>query len=485
MIDSAVICVDIGSTWTKGAVFSQSHDRFCLEKRAAVATTTGYLPDGFFAVLHTLMPEYNWRTIEPGQPPVPVYFSSSAKGGLKVAVVGLVPEMSLQIARLAAFSAGARICASFPYRLSRSCIAEIERSQPDILLLCGGTDGGNERYVTENAQAIASSDFAGTVVYAGNNMAVDRVGDILAGRDLVICENLMPDFGRLNTEPVREAIRQVFLARIVSGKGLGEIVSLFGVQPVPTPLAVLNLTDAIGKCLPDWQNFSMIDMGGATTDFYSYTDAWHPESGTIMKGIVEPKLKRTVEGDLGMRVSAESTFLSGEDYLSQMLAESTQEMVALKGYVDQLVLKPSYIPENEKEVMFDRYLAGACVYHALMRHAGTIEEVYTTKGRVWAQSGKDLRQVRRIIGTGGYLAACSRNSDSVIIPKQPLQQNEKVPLLPEKFDYYADPEYILPLLGNLAEKFPLQAALTAVNSLVKMHQNPEVKESFYCEFTQA
>lgn len=485
MIESSVICVDIGSTWTKGAVFSQSHDRFCLEKRAAVATTIEHLPDGFFAVLHKLMPEHDWRTIEPGQVPVPVYFSSSAKGGLKVAVVGLVPEMSLQIARLAAFSAGARICASFPYRLSRACIAEIERSQPDILLLCGGTDGGNERYVTENAQAIAASDFAGTIVYAGNNLAADRVGDILAGRDLVICENLMPDFGRLNTEPVREAIRQVFLARIVSGKGLSEIVSLFGVQPVPTPLAVLNLVDAMGRSMPEWQNFAMIDMGGATTDFYSYCDAWHPESGTIMKGIVEPRLKRTVEGDLGMRVSAESTYLSGEDYLRAMLNECEEKMASIKGYVEQLVLNPGFIPENKEEVLFDRCLAGACVYHSLMRHAGAIEEVFTTKGRVWAQTGKDLRQIRRVVGTGGYLAACARNNDSVVIPKQPLLQTEKVPLIPENFDYYADPEYILPLLGNLAEKFPKQTALTAADYLVKLQQNPEVKESFYCEFTQA
>lgn len=485
MIDPTLICVDIGSTWTKAAVFNQSHDRFSLEKRAAVATTTDYLPDCFFAVLHQLMPRYSWRTIEAGKPPVPVYFSSSAKGGLKVAVVGLVPEMSLQIARLAACSAGARVCASFPYRLTRSCIATIERTQPDILLLCGGTDGGNERYVTENAQAIADSDFSGTVVYAGNNQAVDRVSDLLSGRDLVVCDNLMPDFGRLNIEPVREAIRRVFLARIVSGKGLSEIVSLFGVQPLPTPLAVFNLVDVIGINLPEWQNFALIDMGGATTDFYSYGEAYCPDSGTFMKGIVEPSLKRTVEGDLGMRVSAESAFLSGEEYLAAMLHQSPAEMAALKAYVDGLAANPSHLPVNGCEALFDRLLAGTCIYHSMMRHAGTIEEVFTAKGRVWAQAGKDLRRVNRIIGTGGYLAACARQGDPVILPRQPLNRTEKVPLLPEKFEYFADPEYILPLLGNLAEAFPHKSAVTAISYLKKMQENPEDKESFHCEFTQA
>jgi len=129
-------------------------------------------------------------------------------------------------------------------------------------------------------------------------------------------------------------------------------------------------------------------------------------------------------------------------------------------------------------------LAGACIYHSLMRHAGSIEEVFTAKGRVWAQTGKDLRRVSRIVGTGGYLAAMAREGAAVAIHDRAVLPTEKTPLLPEKFIYLTDNDYILPLLGNLAEKFPRQCALTAVSSLT-VTQHYEVKEPCQREFIKA
>lgn len=477
------ICVDIGSTWTKAAMFNLSHDRFSVEARSVMATTTDHLPDGVYAALHSLQPEFNWRGHEPT--PVPVHFSSSAKGGLNVAVVGLVPEMTLQIARLAAFSAGSRICAAYPYRLTRNSIAALERLRPDILLLCGGTDGGNERYVTENARAIAGSEFTGTIVYAGNNQAVDQVSDLLDAHDLRVTENLMPDFGRLNIEPVRETIRQVFLERIVSGKGLDVLVRRFETQPVPTPLAVLNLVEAIGNHISDWGSFALIDMGGATTDFYSFCEAYNPDSGAIMKGIIEPALKRSVEGDLGMRVSAAAAFETAQNNVAESVKGLQLNLKEMQAYIDRLSIDTSYLPSELVEQQYDRLLASACVYHATLRHAGSIEEVYTTSGPIWAQSGKDLRRVNRIVGTGGFLAAMGRAGDVLDFPVAKVLKSEKVALLPEKFEYYADTDYVLPLLGCLAAKYPQQSAAAAVSCLTRMHHTEQVKESSHREFTQA
>ncbi|MFZ5950212.1 MAG: glutamate mutase L, partial [Candidatus Rifleibacteriota bacterium] len=459
------VSVDIGSTWTKAARFALHEDRFFVEKRSVVPTTIDHLPDGFYSALNLLDRQIDWAIADSA--PMPVVFSSSARGGLKVAVVGLVPEMSLQIARLAACSAGAKVVGAFPYRLTRSCVAELEQMRPDILLLCGGTDGGNERYVSENATAISRSRFDGTIVYAGNSQAAEIVSDNLSGRDLRICENLMPDFGRLNIEPARSAIRDVFLDRIVAGKGLEKLVSQFGIAPLPTPLAVFNLVDAIGRNLPDWQNFALIDMGGATTDIYSFTEAYHQAPATVLKGITEPRLKRSVEGDLGMRVSASSVVAVAEKFLRAELDQKNICFERLIGYVEKLELNHSFLPDEKdfEESLFDELLARACISQAVFRHAGTVERVFTAGGPILAQYGKDLRHIDRIVGSGGYLAAEDQFSPGNLFCSGCFNDSEKTSLVPENFSYFCDHDYLWPLLGNLASRFPAQAANTAVLNL--------------------
>ena len=59
--------------------------------------------------------------------------------------VGLVRELTAEAARQAALGAGAKLVGTFAYRLTAADIAQIDALAPDILLLCGGTDGGNAR----------------------------------------------------------------------------------------------------------------------------------------------------------------------------------------------------------------------------------------------------------------------------------------------------------------------------------------------------
>jgi uncharacterized protein (TIGR01319 family) len=269
----------------------------------------------------------------------------------------------------------------------------------------------------------------------------------------------------------------------VAGKGLDELVNRFNTQPLPTPLAVLNLVEAIGNNVPDWERFALIDMGGATTDFYSFCEAYNPDSGTVLKGIVEPKGKRTVEGDLGMRVSAGAAFDTAKDFLMQSLEDSQSGYTDMQAYVERLSANTSYLPVDLAEQQYDRLLAAACLNHALIRHAGTIEEVMTTKGPVMAQTGKDLRRVNRIIGSGGFLAAMGRAGDILELPAPKPVDSERVHLLPENFEYYADTEYVLPLLGCLASEFPRQSAASAIQYLTRMHHQEQVKEFSYREFT--
>jgi uncharacterized protein (TIGR01319 family) len=292
----------------------------------------------------------------------------------------------------------------------------------------------------------------------------------------------MPEFGKLKVEPVRECIRNVFLDSIVHGKGLDQIIDRFKVQPLPTPMAVFSLVKALGENSDKWQDFALVDMGGATTDFYSYTEAFKPDSGVVLKGIEEPRLKRSVEGDLGMRVSAEAALGAGKEFINKQLNEAGRTYEDFAAYVERISKNTSYIPEINEEKEFDEIIANCCIYFAMLRHSGEIEQIYTLNGPVWAQKGKDLRQVKQIIGTGGFLAQMGRKPVKFL--KIPASSDLQTALIPTNFRVFADSEYLIPLLGNLAVDFPQQVARTIDRKLNSIKIIDQAKESNHCEVNQ-
>jgi len=206
-------------------------------------------------------------------------------------------------------------------------------------------------------------------------------------------------------------------------------------------------------------------MGGATTDFYSHAKSFRGGGSVILRGLLEPTLKRTVEGDLGLRVSAEALFRSEAAFLEGRLRESGRGIEGLKAYVAEVSRGTEYLPDDEEGRGYDHLLAAACVRAAALRHAGILQRVFTPQGGFLVQRGKDLRQVRRLIGSGGYLAAAT---DPAILLEACAPRSDDPDtrhLVPGSPACYADAQYLIPLLGNLAADFPGAAARAAVAGL--------------------
>lgn len=100
------VSIDIGSAWTKGAVFEVGDDDHIDVKNYALSPTTPHhLAEGFFSVLNKILNVADARPLlASGQ--VNIDYSSSAKGGLAVAAIGLVPNITLESAKVTAHSAG-------------------------------------------------------------------------------------------------------------------------------------------------------------------------------------------------------------------------------------------------------------------------------------------------------------------------------------------------------------------------------------------
>ena len=374
---------------------------------------------------------------------------SSAAGGLRMIACGLVPSLTAEAAKRAALGAGAKVIKTYAFEMTEEDEEEIERLKPDIALLCGGTDGGNSACCIHNAGVLARVKAKFPVVVACNRSALKKCVSILTegGKETVACENVMPAFGQLNILPCQKAIRDLFLKRIVSAKGLSKAQSLISEIVMPTPAAVMEALTLLSSFTGE---LMAVDLGGATTDIYSITEGLPTKAGTVLRGLPEPYAKRTVEGDIGMRYSAKGVTEAAGIEKTARLAGVSEE--TLENWIAKIHSDPGILAETDEERNMDFALATLAVETGLIRHSGTIEQVYTPMGVAYQQTGKDLTRVGKIVLTGGALVRMHRASE---IAKAAMQTTEcPESLMPRTAEPVLDKNYILSAAGLMAKKYP-------------------------------
>jgi uncharacterized protein (TIGR01319 family) len=454
-MSSAALLIDFGSTYTKLRAIDLDRRRV-LGSGQGPSTVASDIMVGMKAALADLeqrlggLPRFKYRLA-----------SSSAAGGLRMVTVGLVRELTAEAARRAALGAGARLVGTFAYRLNRADVERIVTLAPDILLLAGGTDGGNSEVLLHNAAALGQSGLRCPVVLAGNRDAADEAVALLAKVEVTVCANVMPEFNVLDVEPARAAIRHVFIERIVHAKGIDRAQAELDQVLMPTPAAVLEgarlLADGcagaagLGALL-------VVDPGGATTDVHSIADGAPSVAGVIPQGLPEPRIKRTVEGDLGMRHNAATIVEAvGLETIAAETKLAPQTVSALLGEITRDVER---LPHAADEIALDQALVCAAVRQAVTRHCGTLATVYTATGPVTVQHGKDLSDLGIVIGTGGALVH-SRDPHAVLL-KALASLDEPLSLRPRRPRLLLDREYLLyacGLLGAVEPQTALELAL--------------------------
>jgi uncharacterized protein (TIGR01319 family) len=357
------LCLDVGSTWTKGALVA--HDG-TLAGVAQHRTTPPEVMHGVAAVTEAL----------PGATGTLV--CSSAGGGLRLAVVGQERLVSAEAGRRVALSAGAKVVHVSAGELST--VHELRASRPDVLLLVGGTDGGDEKVLLHNAARLARARVAVPVVLAGNKAARDAALELLHGRTVVATDNVLPDIGELAPEPARVAIREVFLAHVIGGKGLSRgprfrrLVSTVTPDAVLSGVAVLTAQEE-GAVL-------VVDVGGATTDVYSAVSTMDDEPA---RTVALPPDRRTVEGDIGMRVSAPGVVAEA---VTERLLPPDTELAGKAAHRNENV---DFIPETDDERAADLDIARLAATLAIRRHLGMVGQLGPKGATVLVLSGGVFR----------------------------------------------------------------------------------------------
>ena len=244
---------------------------------------------------------------------------------------------------------------------------------------------------------------------------------------------MLPAIGHLDIEPARAAIHDEFIRHVIRGKGLSRAEEFHEAVIMPTPEAVLRATRLLAEG-PDEAtptDVVAIDLGGATTDVHAAVALKPAPVGIRVAGLPALPLRRTVEGDLGMRWSAPGALEADGDWLEAEGRAAGQTSDELRQACARRRRAPGYLPDDPDEERIDRALATACVTHALQRHCGTLKTVYVPgQGADFEQRGADLRDVPLVIGTGGVLgrqakgeavlrAALERQAQGALTPRAP------------------------------------------------------------------
>jgi uncharacterized protein (TIGR01319 family) len=462
-----ILATDCGSTTTKAILIEKQGNEYRLVTRGEAPTTVeAPFDDVTVGVTNAVreVEELSGKTLlEAGKvlterrndrTGTDLYLStSSAGGGLQMAVAGVMKAMSAESAQRAALGAGAIVIDTFAVDDGRKEYERVERIRslrPDMLLMAGGTEGGTITHLTELAEMIVSADprprlgigLRIPVIYAGNRDAREPVRELIGERvDLRIVDNLRPSLDAENLGPAREAIHELFLEHVMQqAPGYGKLLTWTSVGVMSTPNAVGQIIQTIAR--ETGQNVLAVDIGGATTDVFSVFDG---------------HFHRTVSANLGMSYSicnvlTEAGVANIMRWVPFLISEAE-----LRNRLRNKMIRPTTIPHTLEDLQIEQAVCREALRLAFEHHkslARGLKGVRTDRsvGEALTQqeSGQtlvDLMRLDILVGSGGVLSHAPRREQTALMLLDAYQ--------PEGITMLAvDSIFMMPQLGILATVHP-------------------------------
>lgn len=444
-----MVAVDFGSTYTKLALVDVQAGRIAgLHEEPTTAATDIWR--GFELGRASLERRFPWLVIDE------MYACSSAGGGLRVAVVGLEPDLTARAGRLAAMSAGARVVDVLAGTVDAQTAQRLARAAPDIVLLTGGFDGGDREHLIASAEVLRDTRISVPVVVAGNADASDDAVARLAETGVAVrADNVMPAPGKITVGAARTQIRSMFIEHVIGGKNLSSDPRFAAAVQMATPDATLLGLESLVEA---WtaRGFSAdvlaVDVGGATTDVHTHVRVPRSDQPLHVNLTPEDASSRTVEGDLGIRWTASSLIMAA--HASPTHAGEVTEELRDAAMVRACI--PAFVARDELEAERDLELTELATSLAIHRHAGTMTIRVGPAGAVVASQGKDLGNVTVIIGTGGVFRHADGRTTAGILSRayRPADPRTRRLLPKHPSTFLADRSHALTAAGLLTTAEP-------------------------------
>jgi uncharacterized protein (TIGR01319 family) len=439
----SILATDCGSTTTKAILIERGDEGYRLVTRGEAPTTVeAPFEDVTRGVLNAVreVEELRGRKLldgdailspQRGDDGVDLYLStSSAGGGLQMMVSGLVLQMTGESAQRAALGAGAivmDVMALNDGRRAHEKVRRLRQLRPDMILLSGGTDGGDVKRVTELAEIIAAADprarlgagYELPVIFAGNQSAVPHVTACLGSKTaLTVVPNLRPSLEREHLGPARDAIHELFMEHVMAhAPGYKKLMTWSPVPIMPTPGAVGLIIEKVAK--RDRVAVVGVDIGGATTDVFSVFRV--PGSAEADATV----FNRTVSANLGMSYSVSNVM--AEAGIANILrwVPFVVDEVELRNRVKNKMIRPTTIPQTLEDLVIEQAICREALRLSFEQHKALAVGL---KGKQTARdisdvldqssSGSslvDLVDLGLLVGSGGVLSHAPRRAQAMLM----------------------------------------------------------------------
>ncbi|MEO5989159.1 MAG: glutamate mutase L [Candidatus Eisenbacteria bacterium] len=436
----SILATDCGSTTTKAVLIERGPDGYRLVTRGEAPTTVeAPFEDVTRGVLNSVreIEELRGRklldgdrilTPQQGEDGVDIYLStSSAGGGLQMMVSGLVLQMTGESAQRAALGAGAIVMDVIALNDGRRPYEKIKRLRqlrPDMILMSGGTDGGDVKRVAEMAELIAAADpkarlgagYELPVIYAGNTDAAAIVTACLESRTaLSVVPNLRPRLEQENLKPARDAIHELFMEHVMAhAPGYKKLMTWTAVPIMPTPGAVGLIIEKVAK--RDGIAVVGVDIGGATTDVFSVFKA---------PGTEETVFNRTVSANLGMSYSVSNVMAeAGIENILRWVPFDVDE-TDLRNRIKNKMIRPTTIPQTLDDLVIEQAICREALRLSFEQHKSLAVGL---KGKQQSRDISDaldqvasgaslvnLLELGLLVGSGGVLSHAPRRAQAALM----------------------------------------------------------------------
>ena len=211
------------------------------------------------------------------------------------------------------------------------------------------------------------------------------------------------------------------------------ILQIFKGRILPTPEAIMQATRMIYEEVGD---VLVLDVGGASTNVYSVTACTDQHQRANLMS--EPLMQRTMEEDLGVFINVSALVkLIGDNRIREHHGQDWERNLKFR-------------PDTPEQIALSAELTAGAITIALQRHSGRPNNYDGTSGKVAGSEGRDLTQIRWIVGTG---VALTQLPNGIDIMRESIKGIAEALFLQEGIAIMLDKDCIMASMGVLTTTF--------------------------------